>query len=113
MTLARPRCAWENGRFWTGTKLTGWTGNASADAFLALDRNGNGLINSGRELFGDVTLLDDGSASASGYVALAELDRQSNGGNGNGNGFVDRRDRGFAALLLWKYSDHDRRSSLS
>lgn len=38
------------------------------------DRNGNGAIDSGRELFGDETLLADGKKAAHGFAALAELD---------------------------------------
>ena len=88
---------------------TAWTARGSDDAFLALDRNGNGTIDSGRELFGDVTVLRNGKTGAHGYIPLAELDHESNGGNGNG--YVDHADRGFGALRLWTDRDHDGRSS--
>ena len=53
---------------------TGWI--SSDDGILVLDRNGNGLIDSGRELFGADTVLSDGSTATSGFAALADLDRQ-------------------------------------
>lgn len=59
------------------------------DAFLALDRNGNGRIDSGRELFGD----QDGAAN--GYEELRKLDA-------NGDGVIDALDPVFDALLLFK-----------
>lgn len=46
----------------------------SGDALLAIDLNGNGLIDSGFELFGNNTKLDDGSNAGNGFRALAELD---------------------------------------
>jgi hypothetical protein len=51
---------------------TGWV--QEQDGLLVLDRNGNGRIDSGRELFGSETLRADGSKAANGYEALAELD---------------------------------------
>ena len=86
-----------------------WTAGSSDDAFLALDRNGNGTIDSGRELFGDFTLLGNGKTAPHGYIALGELDLEANGGNGNG--YVDIGDRGFRTLLLWSDRNHDGRSS--
>lgn len=51
---------------------TSWV--SGADGLLVLDRNGDGVINSGRELFGDSTLLSNGSTARHGYEALAEFD---------------------------------------
>jgi hypothetical protein len=86
-----------------------WTVPGSDDALLALDRNGNRQIDDGSELFGNATMLADGTTGAHGYVALEELDLEANGGNDNG--YVDYADRGFGTLLLWTDRDHDGRSS--
>ena len=51
---------------------TGWV--SSDDAMLVLDRNNNGTIDNGRELFGDNTQLANGRFAADGFAALAELD---------------------------------------
>jgi len=76
------------------------------DAWLALDRNGNGAIDSGAELFGNVTRLRSGQSAANGYEALAELD-------GNGDGVIDARDSIFANLLLWTDRNRDGKSDPS
>ncbi|WP_416762636.1 calcium-binding protein [Roseateles sp. So40a] len=71
---------------------TGWVrGN---DALLVLDRNGDGRIDSGRELFGNQTKLANGQLAANGYEALAELDK-------NNDGRIDQADDAYAALRLW------------
>lgn len=49
---------------------TAWAG--ADDGLLAWDRNGNGQIDSGAELFGDETLLANGQKAAHGFAALAE-----------------------------------------
>ena len=72
--------------------------------WLALDRDGNGSIDSGAELFGDSTVLPDGTEAAHGFAALEALDA-------NHDGVIDRRDPMFAALLLWSDRDGDRASS--
>jgi hypothetical protein len=82
-----------------------WTAARPGDAFLALDRNGNGQIDSGAELFGDATPLADGTRAPDGYAALAELDLPAQGGNSNG--YIDSGDGGYRDLLLWTDYNHD------
>jgi hypothetical protein len=71
----------------------------SATPWIVLDRDGDGAITSGAELFGDST----GDAH-DGFEAIAQLDD-------NGDGVVDARDSAFARLQLWADADGDRKST--
>ncbi len=75
---------------------TGWVG--SDDGLLVFDRNNNGRIESGGELFGNNTILADGTHAANGFEALAEFDN-------NHDGKVDAQDAVFASLRVWKDVD--------
>ncbi|MDV7438139.1 hypothetical protein R4447_16460, partial [Acinetobacter baumannii] len=77
---------------------TGWVG--SDDGILVLDRNGDGIINDGSELFGDSVTLKDGSQASNGYVALAEFDS-------NGDGKVNAEDTNFEQLKVWRDLNQD------
>ena len=77
---------------------------------LVGDINGNGLIDSGRELFGDETFLANGQKAAHGFAALAELDQgsQINGQlQGAGDGVFDAKDAQYANLRIWRDLNQD------
>lgn len=76
-----------------------WT-EGDDDAFLVLDRNGNGVIDGAAEMFGNSTA---GESFADGFAALATLDA-------NHDGRIDARDPAFARLRLWQDRDRDGRS---
>lgn len=89
---------------------TGWL--KADDAWLVLDRNGNGLIDSGRELFGNDTLVTAAGVTrtaASGFEALANLDTGSGtaGSPGHGDGIFDARDAAWSRVRLWQDLNQD------
>jgi len=81
-----------------------WTDPRFHNAFLVLDVNGDGRVDSGKELFGNFTPQPK-SEHPNGFLALALYDLPANGGNGDG--FIDAHDAVFAKLRLWIDANHD------
>lgn len=77
---------------------TGWV--APDDGLLVYDRNGNGNIDDGSELFGNFTKLKNGKLAKNGYEALADLDD-------NHDGVIDKKDSIFNKLRVWQDKNSD------
>ncbi|MFZ5501752.1 MAG: hypothetical protein ACOY58_07585, partial [Candidatus Micrarchaeota archaeon] len=77
---------------------TGWV--SPGTGILVMDRNGNGVLDNGTELFGSQTPLPNGQLAADGFQALAALD-------GNHDGKIDAQDSAYSQLGVWVDSDTD------
>jgi hypothetical protein len=79
-----------------------WTASDAPVSFLAMDRNGNGQIDDGRELFGNHTVKRDGTRASNGFEALADLDDSDRSDNA-----ITAGDTIYPRLLLWTDSNHN------
>ncbi|MFA6075012.1 MAG: calcium-binding protein [Negativicutes bacterium] len=75
-----------------------WIGKG--DGLLALDKNDDGKINNGSELFGDAMRKKDGTFAKDGFDALADYDI-------NKDGKIDANDEIYSKLKVWVDADGD------
>jgi hypothetical protein len=85
------------------TSQVAWVGQG--DGLLVMDRNGDGVIKDGSELFGAATRLANGSRAGNGYNALAEVDS-------NHDGKISAQDAQFVNLKVWVDRNHDGKTDL-
>lgn len=85
-----------------------WTEADGDDEFLAMDRNGNGRIDDGSELFGNHTpVYPEGDVTAAnGFEALAFMQGPAFG-RSEIDQKIDARDAIFSRLLLWRDANHN------
>jgi hypothetical protein len=81
-----------------------WTAQEQREAFLWLDANHDRALQTD-ELVGRRLATPDGPSRQAGWRALADLDLESAGGNGDGR--LTKADRAWADLRLWIDYDHD------
>ena len=79
-------------------EATSWIDNN--DAFIAIDKNNNGTIDNGSELFGNKSISNNVYAytnpnAKNGFESLKEFDS-------NNDGIIDEKDKEFTNLLLWQ-----------
>ncbi|MEG0870163.1 MAG: calcium-binding protein, partial [Hafnia sp.] len=77
---------------------TGWIG--SDDGILTIDKNNNGKIDDGAELFGVDYVKADGNKAIDGYDALRDLDS-------NADGVFNASDDKFNSVKVWRDLNQD------
>jgi hypothetical protein len=82
-----------------------WVRPGGDEAFLALDRNRNGVVDDGSELFGDGTPLFEGGTAPNGFVGLAQYDQPLLGGNDDG--VISNADAVWQELAVWMDTNAD------
>lgn len=77
-----------------GAPKIAWPDFSNESYFLAMDVKGDGKIESGRDLFGDINGYENGFANLAFY-------------DDNKDGVIDETDKVFSKLLLWSDRNHD------
>ena len=77
-------------------ELSAWAGGD--DGTLVWDKNNDGVINDGSELFGNNTVLTNGNKAEHGFAALADLDS-------NNDGVINSSDTAWANLQVMRWTD--------
>ena len=65
------------------------------DGILAIDKNNDGIINNGSEIFGDNYIKGDGTKATSGFNALKDLDS-------NNDNIINSQDEAFSQIKILK-----------
>lgn len=77
-------------------EASAWVGED--DGILAFDKNNNGFIDNGNEIFGDNYIKSDGTKATSGFDALSDFDS-------NNDGVINALDEKFSQLKILKGDD--------
>ena len=81
---------------------TAWV--SGDDGILVWDRNGNGTIDSGAEIFGDEMIMSNGQKAQNGFEALKAMNSDN---NGDLNTVFDARDGLYSAVRIWRDLNQD------
>jgi hypothetical protein len=89
-----------------------WVRSGGDEGFLALDRNGDGVVDDGSELFGVGTpMILEGGSAPNGFVGLAQYDSRQLGGNDDG--LITEADAIWPQLRIWVDANADGESIYS
>src|SRR5690606_11474096 len=76
----------------------GWL--SSTDGFLIIDKNKNGFVDNGSELFGDAYVLKNGELAHDGFAAMLDIDS-------DGNMKLNSLDEQWGDLRIWRDTNSD------
>ena len=79
-------------------RKTGWL--SEEDGFLVYDKNQNGIVDNGSELFGNTAQKEDGSYYGTGLEMLKAMDS-------NQDGVIDSKDDIWSQLAVWQDKNSD------